>query len=59
MYVVINPFYDSRNNNYLYEAGDTYPAPGYKPTKARIEALSSTANPVGRVFIREEKDENT
>lgn len=53
MYEVVNDFYDSKNDNHLYEVGDKYPISGYKPTKARIEELAKGKNKYGKVFIKE------
>lgn len=54
MYEVIKAFRDSKNNDHLYEVGDTYPVPGYKPTKARIEELVKGKNRFGVAFLKEE-----
>lgn len=57
MYRVVRKFIDSKNDDHLYNVGDTYPVSGYKPTKARIEELSKGTNRHGRVYIEEVKDE--
>lgn len=60
MYEVVRAFYDSKNDNRLYEVGDTYPVADYKPTKARIEELAKGTNVNGKVYLRkiEKSDEN-
>lgn len=56
MYEVIRAFRDSKHNDHLYEVGDSYPASGSKPTKARIEELLKGTNKYGRVYLREVED---
>ncbi len=59
-YKVIHSFKDLKDSNYVYHEGkDTYPRKGLKPTKKRIEELSSTQNKLGKVLIEkvEEKTE--
>lgn len=51
------PWRDLKDNDYIYKKGDTYPREGLKPTKKRIEELSSTKNKIGEVLI--EKVEET
>lgn len=53
MYVVIKPFKDGKDNDRLYKVGDKYPRRGLRPTKKRIEQLSTSANPMGYAFIEE------
>lgn len=59
MYKVVNNFRDLKNDNHIYLVGDEYPVAGYKPTKARIEELSTEKNKFGKVFIKEVKEENS
>ena len=40
-----------------YNVGDTYPRTGVKPSDARIEGLSSSANQQGEPVIQEVSDE--
>ena len=57
-YKVIHSFKDLKDNDYIYHEGkDTYPREGLKPTKKRIEELTSTKNKIGKVLI--EKIEQT
>lgn len=51
MYKVVVYFEDLQDKNHAYNVGDIYPRKGYKPTKARIEELSGTANKRGVVLI--------
>ena len=52
MYEVVVSFRDLMNNNHVYQVGDTYPVSGYKPTKARIDALATGKNSYNTVFIK-------
>lgn len=56
MFEVIKAFRDSKNNGHLYEVGDTYPIPGHKPTKARVEELVKGKNKFGVAFLKEIAD---
>lgn len=57
-YVVIyKAFKDLEDDNYLYKKGDTYPREGLKPTKKRINELSSKKNKIGEVLIEAVKVE--
>lgn len=58
MFEVIKAFRDSKNNDHLYEVGDTYPVSGYKPIKTRIEELVKGKNKFGVAFLKEEADPN-
>lgn len=51
MYRVIRAFRDATDNNRYYGVGAAYPADGVKPTKARIEALSTGKNKHNAVYI--------
>lgn len=53
MYKVIRKFRDTKKVDHVYEVGDTYPIDGYKPTKARIKELTTTANKYGKVYLEE------
>lgn len=52
-YKVLNKFKDADDNNTFYDVGDEYPKGSYKPTKKRIEELSSTHPKHQTVFIEE------
>ena len=56
-YKVVNRFIDTKDNDTLYEVGDTYPKTSKKPTKKRIEELSKKHPKYNRVFIEEIKEE--
>lgn len=52
MYTVVRKFKDKDNR--VYNVGDSYPAEGAKkPTKARIEELSTEKNKYGHIYITE------
>lgn len=56
-YKVINRFKDLKDNNKIYEVGEEYPKGKTKPTKKRIEELTSVHPKHGVAFIEEvEKD---
>lgn len=44
MYKVIRTFVDLQDNKYRYNAGDTYPRKGKRPTKKRIAELMGSEN---------------
>ncbi|WP_163183333.1 hypothetical protein [Neobacillus sedimentimangrovi] len=52
-YKVIQSFSDLQDNGYVYNAGDSYPRYGYKPTEKRIQELLTVNNKAGQVFIKE------
>jgi hypothetical protein len=52
-YVVIKSFKDLQDGQHIYRAGDEYPRKGYKPTKKRIEELSTSKNLRGEPLIAE------
>lgn len=52
-YKVVNSFFDKEDKNRLYEVGQSYPRTGLKPSKERIEFLSSDKNDEKKVFIKE------
>ena len=49
--VVYKAFKDLKDNDYIYKEGDIYPREGLKPSKKRIEELSSTKNKIGELLI--------
>lgn len=52
-YKVVTSFFDKEDKNRLYEVGQSYPRTGFKPSKERIELLSSNKNSEKQVFIKE------
>ena len=50
-YIALTRFADLRDENHIYEAGETYPRPGYVPTQYRIDELSGTNNRMGYPLI--------
>lgn len=50
-YIAAVDFIDLEDDNYLYRAGEPYPRPGLKPTKKRVEMLSSEKNKMGYPLI--------
>ena len=44
MYKVIKHFTDLQDNNYKYDAGDTYPRKGLNVLQSRINELASNKN---------------
>ena len=50
-YVAAVDFIDLEDDNYYYRAGEKYPRPGLKPTKKRVEVLSTNANKMGYPLI--------
>lgn len=57
-YKVVNTFRDLEDKNKLYRVGEVYPKGDHKPTKKRIEELSSIHPEQKRIFIEETEDEN-
>lgn len=53
MYRVIKRFKDLQDDNYIYNAGDTYPREGMTPGKRRIKELESDKNRRGTPLIEE------
>jgi hypothetical protein len=51
-YTVIENFTDLQDNNYKYQAGDSFPRDGYDVSKARIEELSTNKNRRNRPMIK-------
>ena len=58
MYEVVRRFRDTKNNDHVYEVGDTYPVSGYKPNKGRIDELVKGTNKYGKVYLKEIKEDN-
>lgn len=52
MYTVLVRFADLQDNGYVYNAGDTYPRKGLKPTADRINELASKRNKRGLPLIK-------
>lgn len=55
MYKVIELFTDLEDNDYRYEAGDTFPRKGLKVSAKRIKELSGPDNKRGTPLIKQEK----
>lgn len=55
--VVYKAFKDFEDDEHLYKKGDTYPREGLKPTKKRINELSSKKNKIGEILIEAVKVE--
>ena len=53
MYIVTRPFTDLSDNDRMYKVGDTYPAEGVKPSKARVKELLTGNNKNRKVYLRE------
>ncbi len=53
MYVVANEFIDKTQNDMHYKVGEEYPKGHYKPTKKRIEELSTIHPEYKKIFIQE------
>lgn len=51
MYVVLTRFADLRDGNRIYEAGDTYPRPGFDVSPDRLAELAGSDNRVGKPLI--------
>ena len=56
MFEVIKAFRDAKNDNHFYDAGDTYPVPGYKPTEAGLKEIAKGKNKYGVAFLKEVAD---
>lgn len=52
MYTVLVRFADLQDNGFVYNAGDTYPRKGLKPTANRIDELASNRNIRGLPLIK-------
>ena len=44
MYIAIRKFIDLEDESHEYNAGDTYPREGFKPSRERIIELASSKN---------------
>ena len=55
--VVYNIWKDKKDNDHIYKKGEPYPREGLKPTKKRINELSSKKNKIGEVLIEAVKVE--
>ena len=53
-YKVVKAFTDLQDNNYVYNAGDSFPRNGYKPSKERVKELASKDNKRNTVLIEKE-----
>ena len=53
MYRATVAFNDLQDNNRSYEAGEKYPRPGIKPTRARLTELSTNKNRMGFPLIEQ------
>jgi len=51
IYVVLTRFADLRDENHIYEAGDTYPRPGFDVSPDRLAELAGRDNLVGKPLI--------
>lgn len=59
-YEVIHTFKDLKDNDHIYNANkDFYPREGLKPTKKRIEELTTTNNKIGEVLIQKVEEVKT
>lgn len=50
-YIVIERFADLQDGNRVYEAGDTYPRPGFDVSPERLAELAGSDNRVGMPLI--------
>lgn len=55
MFKVIKYFTDLHDNNYPYNAGDTFPRKGVVVTKGRLEELAGSKNKQGEPLIKKVK----
>lgn len=53
-YVAAVDFIDLKDNERFYRAGEPYPRIGLKPTKKRLESLSTNANKMGYPLIEKQ-----
>lgn len=53
MWKVIYKFRDLKDNDHIYEVGDTYPREGKKASRRRIAELSGNTNAIGTPLIEE------
>ena len=52
MYIVLSRFADLKDNNRIYEAGDTFPRPGFDVSPERLAELASSDNRTGKPLIK-------
>lgn len=57
MYKVLVDFMDLQDGRHVYNAGDTFPRDGVKPSKSRINELLGKSNKIGRQLIEEIKED--
>jgi hypothetical protein len=58
-YKVIHSFTDKQDDNRRYEVGEEFPKGNSKPTKKRLEELSSPHPTYKRAFIEEVEEKKT
>lgn len=57
-YKVLIAFTDSKDDRYVYQAGDKYPRLGYMPSKERVTELSGKNNTFGKPLIELVKNDS-
>ena len=57
--VVYKAFKDLKDKGHIYKKGDEYPRNGLKPSKKRIEELSTTNNKIGKILIEKVNTDST
>lgn len=50
-YIVLMRFADLQDGNRIYEAGDTYPRPGFSVSAERLAELAGSDNRIGQPLI--------
>lgn len=50
-YIVLMRFADLQDDNRIYEAGDTYPRPGFDVSPERLAELAGSDNRIGEPLI--------
>ena len=50
-YVALERFADLQDGNHIYEAGESYPRPGFNAAQQRIDELAGSDNRMGRPLI--------
>lgn len=50
-YTVLTRFADLQDGNRIYEAGDTYPRPGFDVSTERLAELAGSDNRIGKPLI--------
>ena len=56
-YIVLHKFKDLKDGDHLYSVGDVYPPQGYKPSKSRIDQLSTNKNALEMPLIEKTSEE--